>query len=231
MESTIYNTEGKSVGKVSLPEDVFNLPWNSDLVHQVLVSEMSNRRHPIAHTKDRGDVRGGGKKPWKQKGTGRARHGSTRSPIWVGGGVAHGPRSDKNFSKKVNRKMKAKALLTVLSKKNKEGEIIFIDSINFEAPKTRLAKNFIDNISKVKGLEKMATKKRNTAYIAMSAEESSLKRSFNNFGNLQTGDIRNLNPLDITKYKYLIITKPEEAIKTLKTKMKEKMKVAGDAVK
>src|SRR4029078_6219347 len=98
----------------------FGLPWNADLVHQVISSLKTDARKPVAHTKTRGSVRGGGKKPWQQKGTGRARHGSIRSPLWVGGGVAHGPRNDKNFDRKVNKKMKAKALYTILSKKFKD---------------------------------------------------------------------------------------------------------------
>src|SRR3989344_5026421 len=102
METKLYNQKGDESGKIEIPESIFGLPWNADLVHQVVVSMMSSMRHPIAHTKTRGEVSGGGKKPWQQKGTGRARHGSTRSPIWVGGGVAHGPRNDKNFDRKVN---------------------------------------------------------------------------------------------------------------------------------
>ncbi|MDE1941428.1 MAG: 50S ribosomal protein L4, partial [Patescibacteria group bacterium] len=114
MEATVYNQQGKSAGKISLPEDIFNVPWNADLVHEIVRLMNSNSRTPVAHTKTRGEVRGGGRKPWKQKGTGRARHGSTRSPIWVGGGVAHGPRNEKNYSRKINRKAKSKALFTIL---------------------------------------------------------------------------------------------------------------------
>src|SRR5574343_932022 len=114
METQVYNQKGKSVGSLKLPEAVFGLKWNADLVHQVVTSMESTARTNVAHTKNRGDVRGGGKKPWQQKGTGRARHGSTRSPIWVGGGVTHGPRKDKNYERKVNRKMKAKALFTII---------------------------------------------------------------------------------------------------------------------
>ncbi len=222
MESTIYNTQGKASGKVSLPESIFALPWNADLVHQVVVSEESSRRTPVAHTKDRGEVRGGGKKPWKQKGTGRARHGSTRSPIWVGGGVAHGPRNEKNYNRKVNKKMKAKALFVILAKKQRDGEIIFIDSLSFDAPKTKFGKGFIDAMGKVKGFERFSTKRINKAYIAASPEEKDAKRVFNNFNNIEIGDVRNLHPVDIMKYKYLVITKPVEAFKVLESKLKAK---------
>jgi large subunit ribosomal protein L4 len=219
METTIYTIEGKEKGKLALPESIFGLPWNADLVHQVVVSEESNRRTPIAHTKTRGEVRGGGKKPWKQKGTGRARHGSTRSPIWVGGGVAHGPRNDKNYARKVNRKMKAKALFTILAKKQRDGEIIFIDSLAFSEPKTKMGKGFVDALGKVKGFERLSTKKTNKAYIAASTSEKDARRVFSNFGSIEIGDVRNLHPVDILKYKYLVITKPEEAFKLFQTKL------------
>jgi len=121
MKATIYNTKGTKAGDIDLPEEVFGLDMNESLVHQVYVSMMSNKRSNIAHTKDRSDVSGGGKKPWKQKGTGRARVGSNRSPIWIGGGITFGPRNDKNFKKKINKKMKSKALFTVLSQKMRDG--------------------------------------------------------------------------------------------------------------
>src|SRR5947207_14998089 len=129
METTIYTKEGKKKGTITLPEEVFGLNWNADLVHEVLTSLATNARTPVAHTKNRGEVRGGGKKPWQQKGTGRARHGSIRSPIWVGGGVTHGPRADKNYFRKVNKKMKAKALYTLLSAKFRDGEVLFVESL------------------------------------------------------------------------------------------------------
>ena len=97
MEVKIYEQSGKDAGTVTLPDGVFGLPMNKDLVYQVVTAQEANRRQTTAHAKDRAQVRGGGKKPWRQKGTGRARHGSIRSPLWKGGGVTHGPLKKKNF--------------------------------------------------------------------------------------------------------------------------------------
>jgi large subunit ribosomal protein L4 len=105
----VYNLKNEKVGTMELPADIFGARWNASLVKQVLEAQLANRREPWAHTKTRGEVSGGGRKPWRQKGTGKARHGSTRSPIWVGGGVAHGPRNDRDYSQKVNKKMKRAA--------------------------------------------------------------------------------------------------------------------------
>src|SRR5437870_3990089 len=109
MESTIYTSEGKKKGVITLPDNVFGVAWNDALMHQVVTSMEANARTPVAHVKTRGEVRGGGKKPWQQKGTGRARHGSIRSPIWKGGGVTHGPLKEKNYSRAIPKKMRAKA--------------------------------------------------------------------------------------------------------------------------
>jgi large subunit ribosomal protein L4 len=219
MEAKIYNQQGKEAGNISLPESVFGLPWNADLVHQVVTSIQANMRTPVAHTKDRGDVSGGGKKPWQQKGTGRARHGSTRSPIWVGGGVAHGPRNDKNYKKKINKKMKAKALYTIMSKKLRDGEVIFVESINLTAPKTKDAKSFLTAISGVAAFKGLSTKKNNAAYFAMSGVDANVKKSFNNFQHIEVSDVRNINPLDVMNYKYLVIANPAESIKFIESKM------------
>jgi len=147
MNYPLYNQNADKVGSVSLPDKVFGLPMNEDLLQQVVISQMSNKRQNIAHTKERGDVRGGGKKPWKQKGTGRARHGSIRSPIWKGGGVTFGPRNDKNFKKKINKKMAHKALLVALSSKVKDKELIIIDGLNFDNWKTKEMAGVINKIS------------------------------------------------------------------------------------
>jgi large subunit ribosomal protein L4 len=216
MKATIYNVEGKSAGELNLSDAVFGLPWNSDLVHQVMLSMQSTARQPIAHTKTRGEVRGGGKKPWRQKGTGRARHGSTRSPLWVGGGVAHGPRNDKNYDRKVNKTMKAKAFLTLLSKKYKDGEILFVDSLSFKAPKTTEAKAALVGLSKAKGFEKLSTKRKNAAFVALSKKDVNVEKSFRNIGSVTVDETRNLNVLDLLKYTYLVVD--AESIKVLEAK-------------
>ncbi|MEK9174842.1 MAG: 50S ribosomal protein L4 [Patescibacteria group bacterium] len=147
MQTKLYNQQGSEIGTVELPEGVFGLPKNLDLVHQIRTSVLANRRKPVAHTKDRSDVSGTGKKPWRQKGTGRARHGSRRSPIWVGGGVAHGPRKDKSYTKKINTVMMKKALKTVLSSKFKNNQIRIVAGFDFAGRKTKDFKILADKIS------------------------------------------------------------------------------------
>src|ERR1700735_2118007 len=138
MNADVYNLQNEKVGTVELPERVFGARYNAALVKQVIDAQLANRRSPWAHTKTRGEVSGGGKKPWRQKGTGRARHGSTRSPIWVGGGVAHGPRNDRDYSQKVNKKMKQAALFAAISRKAKDGEVKIFETLSIEAPKTKM---------------------------------------------------------------------------------------------
>ncbi|MBI5134345.1 MAG: 50S ribosomal protein L4 [Candidatus Taylorbacteria bacterium] len=219
MEATIYNAKGASAGKITLSEKAFGLPWNADLVHQVMHSMMSSARQPIAHTKTRGEVRGGGKKPWRQKGTGRARHGSTRSPLWVGGGVAHGPRNDKNYDRKINKTMKAKAFLTVLSRKYHEGQVIFVDTLSFKAPKTSEATAVLHALAKVKGHEKLSTKPKNAAFIALSKKDANAEKSFRNVRSVVVDEVRNLNLLDLLGHTFIIIENPTEAIKSIEAKL------------
>ena len=218
MEATIYSQTGKVAGKISLPEGVFGVPWNADLVHEIVRLMNSNSRTNIAHTKTRGEVRGGGKKPWRQKGTGRARHGSTRSPIWVGGGVAHGPRNTQNYDRKINKKAKTKALYSILSKKFKEGEILFVDEVSMNTPKAKEAKNFLISLSKIKGYERLATKKINTAIIATDKKAVAVEKSFGNFGNVSVEEFRNINPVSVLNHTYLIIANPQESLKAMITK-------------
>ncbi len=222
MESKIYNQSGKETGKITLPDSVFGLSWNGDLVHQVVVAMQSNSRTPVAHTKDRSDVRGGGKKPWKQKGTGRARHGSSRSPIWVGGGVAHGPRNEKDYKKKINKKMSAKALYTVLSEKLRNGEIIFVDSLKFDSIKTSDAKNTLKSLSGISGFEMLLKKRNNATLITTIGKDLNIYKSFSNFNNIATQEFRNINTVDVLNYKYLVITEPKESIEFVVSKLGSK---------
>ncbi len=137
MKIDVYNIENNKVGEMELSDRIFGVKWNPDLVNQALTAQLANSRMPIAHAKDRSEVRGGGKKPWRQKGTGRARHGSIRSPLWKGGGVTFGPSKDRVFFKKINKKMKRLAIFSVLSKKMLEKELKIIDSFKTEAAKTK----------------------------------------------------------------------------------------------
>lgn len=218
ISAKVYNQKGEEAGDIALPESIFGLKWNADLVHQVVVSMMSTARDNVAHTKDRGEVSGGGKKPWNQKGTGRARHGSSRSPIWVGGGVAHGPRNDKNYDRKVNRKMKTKAIFTILSKKFKEGEVLFVDSLNLSAPKTKDAKEILMALGTIKGFEKLSTKRKNAAYVGIPAKNSAVEKSFQNIGSLKVDEFRNVNPVDLMNTKFVVISEPAKAFAFLQSK-------------
>src|SRR3989344_788916 len=137
MEVKVYNQEGKESSEIELGEAIFGLPWNADLVHQAVRVAFANQRPVLASTKDRSEVRGGGRKPWRQKGTGRARHGSTRSPLWKGGGVTFGPTNERNFKLKINKKMARKAFLTALSAKAKDNEILLFDDLKVTSSKTK----------------------------------------------------------------------------------------------
>lgn len=129
MKVDIYDISGKKAGSIEVADAVFGQKWNADLVHQVILAQAANARRPWAHAKGRGEVSGGGKKPWRQKGTGRSRHGSIRSPIWKGGGASHGPVKTRDFSQKVNKKMLRAALHAVLSQKLSDGSLKFVAEV------------------------------------------------------------------------------------------------------
>ena len=199
----IYNQQGKKIGQTRLPKEIFEVPLNEDLLHQVVVSQMANRRKKIAHTKDRGEVRGGGRKPWRQKGTGRARHGSIRSPLWRGGGVVFGPRKEKEFKKKIPKKMKRKALLMALSSKAKDGELILLDKLELKEIKTKKMAQI---------LEKLPCKKKSTL-LALPKIDKNVILSARNLPRVETIQARDLNALDILSFKYLLL--PESSIKVI----------------
>lgn len=222
MDTKIFSQDGKESGKMSLSESVFGVNWNPDLVHEVVVSMQSNARAGTAHTKDRSEVRGGGRKPWKQKGTGRARHGSRRSPIWTGGGVTFGPRSEKDYSKKINKNTKAKALAITLSKKFKDGEMIFVDSLSFEAPKTADAKTIVKALAKGTGIEELVTKRNNAAVVVLSGRNENIEKSFANFGNFEVMQAKDISTVDLLTYKYVVVVDPAVSVETLVSRASKK---------
>jgi large subunit ribosomal protein L4 len=218
-EAVIYSISGGKAGSIALPAELFSAKWNADLVHQVVIGMQANARPTVAHTKFRGEVRGGGKKPWKQKGTGRARHGSTRSPIWSGGGVAHGPRAERNYSVKLPKKMRARALASLLSRKWKDGEIVFVDKLSFTIPKTADAKKALAAIGKGAGIPMLSERRNNAAVIALSSKDTNAEKSFRNIGSLSTVEARNLNPVDLVTKKYLVIENPTESLPMLAARL------------
>ncbi|MEJ0053828.1 MAG: 50S ribosomal protein L4 [bacterium] len=215
LEATVYDMKGKSAGTITLPAEIFGKPWRPAMVHQVALAMEANARPVVANTKGRGEVRGGGRKPWKQKGTGRARHGSSRSPIWRGGGITFGPTSERSYKEKINRKLRVAALFSVLSKKAKDGEVLFVDKFTMGAPKTAVAKAALVAIGSAAGADRLTTKARNSAVIALGSKNLMIEKSFRNIGNLVVEEVRNLNPVTLLKYRYLIIEQPAEAFKTL----------------
>lgn len=213
MKVKVYNQEGKEVEELELPEEVFGLKLNKDLVHQAVVAQMANARAVIAHTKDRSEVRGGGKKPWRQKGTGRARHGSIRSPIWRGGGVTFGPTKERNFSKKINKKMRQKALLMVLSSKAKDSELVVLDDLKLSSPKTK------EMVGIMKNLEKTRKDIKRSSLVALVKKDENVVKTVKNIPKMGAIGINSLNVVDVLKYKYLIMTK--EGVNELKVKSKK----------
>ncbi|PIR44147.1 50S ribosomal protein L4 [Candidatus Wolfebacteria bacterium CG10_big_fil_rev_8_21_14_0_10_31_9] len=195
MKVDILNIKNEKAGTLDVSDKIFGLKWNPELVHQAVVAHLANAREPWAHTKGRGEVRGGGKKPWKQKGTGRARHGSSRSPIWVGGGVTHGPIKERDFSKKINKKMKRLAIFSVLSKKFKDSEIKIVD--NFDG---------IENKSKAwAGILKNLTDLRSKTLVILEDKNKSSIKSISNIKNADTISPISLNVYDLMKCKNIIL--------------------------
>jgi len=224
MKATIYNTKGAEAGSFELPENIFALPWNADLVHEVVTSMQANARTSTADAKGRGDVRGGGKKPWKQKGTGRARHGSRRSPIWRGGGVTHGPLSEKNYGKKINRKARAKALAVTLSKKYEDGEVLFVDTFAFAKPQAKDARAALVALSGIKGIESLKGKRKNAALIVIPTKDENAAKSFSNFGNIVVAQARDINPVEVLAHKFVIIVSPQESVEAITARLGEAKK-------
>lgn len=142
----VLNMNGEKVSTRALLRDVFGVPMKEGLVHLAVVAQTAKNRAVHASTKSRGQVRGGGKKPWRQKGTGRARHGSIRSPLWKGGGITFGPRTERNYELKINKKVRRKALCMVLSQKVRDGRILFLDAFSVPSAKTKDASQILKRL-------------------------------------------------------------------------------------
>ncbi len=209
MKYDVYNTKGEKVETMVLEKEIFEVDFNSDLVHQIIVSQSANKRQGTAHTKTIPDISGGGRKPWRQKGTGRARHGSIRSPIWKGGAVTFGPRNTKIFKKRVPKKMKRKALFMLLSIKAKEQNLIILDKLMFEQGKTSLAQTLFNNLK-----TKINYFKKGSVLVGLPKIDMNAIRAIRNLPNTKTIQAKDMSPLDIISSKYLILTK--ESIKVVK---------------
>ncbi len=191
----VYNMLGEAVGEIELNEDIFGVKINKHVVYEVVKNQLANKRQGTQSTKTRSEVRGGGRKPWKQKGTGRARAGSIRAPHFTGGGVTFAPKP-RDYSYKVPKKVRRLALKSVLTSKVQENEIIVIDDINFDSPKTKDMVNFLAKVN--------ANKK---ALIVMDEKNINVIKSAKNIPNIQTALVNTINVYDILKYDSFIITK------------------------
>ncbi|MFH1656639.1 MAG: 50S ribosomal protein L4 [Candidatus Nealsonbacteria bacterium] len=219
MKVKVYNQEAKIIDDIELEKEIFEVPLNSDLVHQVVVSQLWNRKQKTAKTKDRGEKRGGGRKPWRQKGTGRARHGSTRSPIWRGGGVTFGPRIEKVLKRTIPLKMKRKALFMVLSQKAKNEMILVLDEIKMTEIKT---KTMFDSLNKL-------FLKKGSGLILLPNNDQKIVKSIRNIPKVNIMQAGDINALDLLQDKYLII--PKESIKIIEKIFLKKEKIEDNIVK
>lgn len=201
MKLPVYNIEGKKVGDDTLPEVIAATVWKPDLVHQVVVAMQANSRGGNAKTKDRAEVRGGGRKPWKQKGTGRARHGSIRSPLWSGGGATHAPTGEKIWTQKLTKQMKKTALYSVLAKKAVDGEIIVLKGIDFADGKTKGAAAAIANVYKGASLEG-----RVNCLVLTNKVTPPTKRAMRNIPGVVTSEAKDINALIALEAKHLFIS-------------------------
>ena len=210
LKAPLYNVKGEKKGDIELPESVFGVPSNDTLLHQIYVAISANLRSPIAHTKDRGERAGSGKKPWKQKGTGRARAGAVRSPLWRKGGVTFGPTKDRNFSKDTNRKMRQKALCVALSEKLRAEKLRIVDTFSFENRKTKDFSVFLEKLGARPG----------KALLGFSGSERDVERMSRNIEKTTNILSENMSAYDLLNHEYLVVTK--ETIDMLAARFPEK---------
>jgi large subunit ribosomal protein L4 len=208
----VYNLKGEKVKEIELSEMVFGAKRNDALLHQIFVSQYANRRKILAHTKDRAERAGSGIKPWRQKGTGRARVGSVRTPVWRKGGIVFGPTKDRNFKKDVPKKMGQKALAVVLSSKVADKELFLIDSLDMKEVKTKKMQEAVKNL-KIKG----------SLLIGFSGKEQDAKRASRNLPKVLNADAVSLNVFDLLNHKYLLMS--EEGVRVLEKKFEAKREI------
>src|SRR4030043_1447533 len=204
----IYNLEGEKTGTIKLSEKIFGLKINNNLIYQVINVQLANKRKHLAKVKDRGEVRGGGRKPWRQKGTGRARHGSIRSPLWKGGGVTFGPRLEKVLKKRIPKKMRIKALFMVLSAKAKENLVLVLDKLEFKKPKTKKMAEILNKLFLKDG----------SGLVVLSKMDKNLILSIRNIAGVNPIQAKDLNVLDLLSCKYVLIS--EAGIKKIRETFK-----------
>ena len=191
---SVYNIEGKEVGKIDLSDAVFGVEVNEHLVHMAVVSQLANNRQGTQKAKTRSEVSGGGRKPWRQKGTGHARQGSTRAPQWTGGGVVFAP-VPRDYSFKMNKREKRAALKTALTSRVEENKFIVIDEINFEEAKTKNFANILKNLDVSKAL------------VVLEDDNKNAELSARNIADVKTAKTNTINVYDILKYNTVITTK------------------------
>jgi len=194
MKTDLYNTQGEKIGNVEVSDKLFGASWNADLVHQAVRVQTTNQRGNKAHVKDRGDVRGGGIKPWRQKGTGRARHGSIRSPLWPGGGITHGPTNERNYNLSIPQKMRHGALFAILSRRLSEGEVKVVDSLGVSEPKTKQLREALKVLAPTE-----------SALVVVSGENKAAYMAGRNLKRVKVTDAKNLNVYDILRPAAVII--------------------------
>ena len=191
---SVYNIEGKEVGKIDLSDAVFGVEVNEHLVHMAFVSQLANNRQGTQKAKTRSEVSGGGRKPWRQKGTGHARQGSTRAPQWTGGGVVFAP-VPRDYSFKMNKREKRAALKSALTSRVEENKFIVIDEINFEEAKTKNFANILKNLDVSKAL------------VVLEDDNKNAELSARNIADVKTAKTNTINVYDILKYNTVITTK------------------------
>ncbi len=190
----VYNISGKKVSDLELKEEVFGIEPNENIVHSVLVNYLANQRQGTQSTKTRAEVRGGGKKPWRQKGTGRARQGSIRAPQWIKGGIALGPKP-RSYSYRVNKKERALAIKSLLSSKVAENNLVVVDNFDLKEIKTKEVVNSLNNL-----------KVETSALIVVADKNENLQKSARNIADVKTSASTSLNVFDLLKYKKLVLT-------------------------